>query len=168
MTPAGAPAGPAVPGSPRLILTGRKEKSKAKTHLKTHQPLCIFVLGRVGKWASSCGGGGGVCCPGLSIPCASGAPAPWGLVWALAMVGTGPHGACPLKCLLWASRAQLLCAPADVPPTAGPLHLCLSKPGAHSHVASAAQQPCLVRGSNPTGSSTHEAQRPWGSAELSP
>lgn len=45
-------------------------------------------------------------------------PSSLGLGLALAMVGTGAHGACPLKCLLWASRAQLLCSPADVPPTA--------------------------------------------------
>lgn len=43
---------PRGPGSPRLILTGRKQRRNAKTHLETHQPLCICLLGRVRKWAS--------------------------------------------------------------------------------------------------------------------
>lgn len=51
MTPAGAPAGRAVPGVPEVNTHREKEKSEAKTHLKTHQPLCIFFPGRVGKRA---------------------------------------------------------------------------------------------------------------------
>lgn len=78
-------------GSPRLIHTGRKEKSEAKTHLKTHQPLCIFFLGRVGNWASfstRCGGGGAAGC--LELP-RSPPPTPprQAAAWTLAMMRPG-------------------------------------------------------------------------------
>ena len=87
-------------GSPRLILTGRKEKSKAKTHLKTHQPLCIFLLGRVGKRASHLRWWWRGCVlPGtLKIP--SHLQRPWlpqAAAWTLTTVGTGDSWAWEAK-----------------------------------------------------------------------
>jgi hypothetical protein len=52
VTPAGARAGRAVPGVPEVNTHGEKREEQSKNHLKTHQPLCIFFLGCVRKWAS--------------------------------------------------------------------------------------------------------------------
>lgn len=110
------------PGSPRLILTGRKEKSKAKTHLKTHQPLCIFFFPeRFGKWASRLdavvAGLRAAWNPGNScLPFQASAPtraqaAAWilAMMWELWGPGRGLLGlTAPVPSCGWTPRAQLL------------------------------------------------------------
>lgn len=164
MTPAGAPASRAVPRVPEVNTHREKREEQSKTHLKTHQPSCIFLPGRVDALAE-----------GLLAACNSQhsllpleAPALPGCGLDTCHCGDRAPGAWRLKSLLWASCTQLFLSTCRQS-----LKSLLSKPCKHSPVTFhlrfllCPQQPHLVRRSSTVAPSTdEETEAEWETLQL--
>lgn len=102
----------AVPGVPEVNTHREKREERSKTHLKTHQPLCIFfswACWKLGLFSTRCGGGGAAGCLELPRPLPPQPPTPTGWV-ALTLAtmrpgGSGPDCSSPSR---GHPRAQLL------------------------------------------------------------